>query len=65
MPSAPQAYVLNCRPVERIASGATALFAMEVRVPAAARLGIGSLTWELAPKTYAAPFAPVALWVVP
>ena len=30
-----------------------------------ARLGDNSLTWELAPRTYAAPFAPAAVWVVP
>lgn len=60
-----QVYVLNCRPVRAIASGRAVLFAMRLRVPVDARLGINSLTWELAPKTYDAPFAPAALWVVP
>lgn len=60
-----QTYVLNCRPAGTIAPRATVLFAMEIQVPATARLGIASLTWELAPKTYEAPFAPAALWVVP
>jgi hypothetical protein len=64
-PSAPQVYVLNCRPAGLFAPRATVLFAMEIRVPATAPLGIGSLTWELAPRTYEAPFAPAALWVVP
>jgi hypothetical protein len=56
--------VLNCRPVGTIAPRATVLFAMQISVPAAGRLGIGTLTWQLAPKTYQAPFAPAALWVV-
>ena len=60
-----QVYVLNCRPVHTIAAGQTVLFAMQLRLPADARLGNNSLTWELAPKTYDAPFAPAALWVVP
>jgi hypothetical protein len=64
-PSSPQAYVLNCRPIGEIAARETVRFAMRIRVPATARLGIGSLTWELAPKTYEAPFAPAALWVLP
>jgi len=62
--SSPQVYVLNCRRVRTIAQRATVLFAMQIRVPATARLGVGSLTWQLAPKTYEAPFAPAALWVV-
>jgi hypothetical protein len=60
-----QTYVLNCRAAWTIAPRATMLFAMEIEVPATARLGIASLTWELAPKTYEAPFASAALWVVP
>jgi hypothetical protein len=60
-----QVYVLNCRAVRTIAAGQTVLFAMQLRVPADARLGNNSLTWELAPKTYDAPFASAALWVVP
>jgi hypothetical protein len=62
--SSPQVYVLNCRRVGTIAPRATVLFAMQIRVPATVRFGIGSLTWQLAPKTYQAPFAPAALWVV-
>jgi hypothetical protein len=64
-PGLPEAYVLNCRPVSAIAAHATALFAMRIRIPARARIGNNSLTWELAPKTYLAPFAPAAVWVVP
>ncbi len=60
-----QAYVLNCGPVARIAPHATVLFAMRLNVPATARHGINSLTWQLAPKTYEAPFTAAALWVVP
>jgi hypothetical protein len=64
-PAAPQAYVLNCRPVATIAAGATVLFAMQIRVPASVRLGVTGLNWELAPKTYEAPFATAALAVAP
>lgn len=64
-PSSPQAYVLNCRPVSAIAPHGRVLFEMRITVPAAARLGNTSLTWELAPKTYEAPFAPAAVWVRP
>lgn len=64
-PSTPLGYVLNCRPAGRITPKATVLFAMQIRIPKSARLGIGSLTWQLAPKTYQAPFAPAALWVMP
>jgi hypothetical protein len=64
-PAAPQVYVLNCRLAATIAPRTTVLFAMQIRIPAATRLGVTSLTWELAPRTYQAPFAPAALWVVP
>jgi len=60
-----QVYVLNCRPVHAIAPGQTVLFEMQLRIPHGARLGNNSLTWQLAPKTYDAPFAPAALWIVP
>ena len=59
----PQVYVLNCRPVGTIAPHATVVFAMEISIPATARAGNNSLTWELAPRTYDPPFTPVALWV--
>src|SRR5439155_17509854 len=64
LPAAPQPYVLNCRPVGPIAPRETVLFEMRIPIPADARLGNNSLTWELAPKTYEAPFAPAAVWVV-
>lgn len=60
-----QVYVLNCRPAGTIACGATVVFAMQLRVPSSAPLRNTSLTWELAPKTYMAPFAPATLWVEP
>jgi hypothetical protein len=60
-----RAYILNCRRVVSIAPRQTVLFEMQLTIPAAARLGNTSLTWELAPKTYEAPFTPAALWVVP
>lgn len=63
IPAAPLAYVLNCRPVTEIAPHGSVLFAMQIPIPADSRLGNNSLTWELAPKTYEAPFAPAALWV--
>lgn len=65
LPAAPHLYVLNCRPVVGpIAPHETVLFEMRIPIPAGARLGNTSLTWELAPKTYEAPFAPAAVWVV-
>jgi hypothetical protein len=64
LPAAGQAYVLNCRPVTEIAPHRSALFQMQISITANTRLGNNSLTWELAPKTYEAPFAPAALWVV-
>ena len=64
-PSSPHAFVLNCRPVGAIASHATVLFAMLIPIPRDVRLGNTSLTWQLAPRTYLAPFAPAAVWVAP
>jgi hypothetical protein len=64
LPAPTQPYVLNCRPVTEIAPGRRVLFQMQIPIPASTRLGNNSLTWELAPKTYEAPFAPAALWVV-
>ncbi len=63
-PAAPHAYVLNCRPVGSISPHETVLFEMRTEIPAGARLGNNSLTWELAPKTDEAPFASAAVWVV-
>jgi hypothetical protein len=63
IPAVPQPYVLNCRPVTDIPPHRTVLFAMQVPIPADTRLGNNSLTWELAPRTYQAPFASAALWV--
>ena len=63
-PTAPQPYVLNCRPVPPIAPHGTVLFEMRIPVPAGARVGNTLLTWELAPKTYEAPSASAAVWVV-
>lgn len=62
-PASPEAYVLNCRPVGAIAPGARVLFEMRIAVPANARHGNTGLTWQLAPKTYNAPFASAAVWV--
>ena len=58
-------YLLNCRSVGVIAARGAVVFAMRIRVPPTARLGVGSLTWQLAPRTYIAPFATAAVWVVP
>lgn len=63
-PRAPQPYVLNCRPVGSIAPHETVMFAMRIAIPAGARLGNTLLTWELGPKTYEAPSASAAVWVV-
>jgi hypothetical protein len=60
-----QAYVLNCRPVGAVAPHATVRLEMQLTIPVSARLGINSLTWQLAPKTYESPFAPAVLSVVP
>jgi uncharacterized protein DUF4232 len=59
-----RAYVLNCGPAGIVAPGATVRFAMELRVPRSAPLGASGLGWELAPKTYLAPFAGASVWVV-
>lgn len=58
-----EAYVLNCRPVAAISAHGTVRFAMQIAIPERARLGNTSLTWELAPRTYEAPFTPAALWI--
>lgn len=60
-----QAYVLNCRPAGAIAAHGAVLFAMQIDIPAKARAGNNSLTWELAPRTYEPPFSSAALWVAP
>ena len=65
VPGAAQVYVLNCRPVGSIAPHARVLFAMEYVIPTRLHLGYSSLTWELAPKTFNAPFAPAGVWVSP
>ena len=61
---AARTYVLNCRPAGPIEPRQTVLFEMLLPIPTGARLGTNSLTWELAPKTYQAPFAPAAVWVL-
>jgi hypothetical protein len=58
-----QVYVLNCRPVDTIAPRQTVLFRMQLTVPVGAQAGNTSLTWQLAPKTYEAPFTAAAAWV--
>lgn len=58
-------YVLNCRSAGRIAPRRTVLFDMQFPIPARTRLGLNDVTWELAPKTFDAPFVPVDVWVVP
>jgi hypothetical protein len=50
-------YVLNCRPLEALASGGRALFEMELTLPAKTRPGRYSLLWLLGPTTYAPPKA--------
>jgi hypothetical protein len=57
-------YVLNCRPAGVIAPHQSVLFEMLIPIPATTRLGLNNVTWELAPKTFDAPFAPVDVWVV-
>jgi hypothetical protein len=64
LPERPFAYLLNCRPVGSIEPHQTVLFEMQLPIAAGARLGNTGLTWELAPKTYAAPFASAAVRVV-
>lgn len=63
-PAGPQPYVLNCRRVAAIAPRETVLFEMQTPIPRGARLGNTLLTWQLAPKTYDAPSASAAVWVV-
>ncbi len=58
-----QVYVLNCRPADTIAAGATVVFAMQLRILATAPTE-NSLTWELAPKTYQPPFTGAAVSIV-
>lgn len=60
-----QVYVLNCRPAGELPTQGAVQFAMQVAIPPGARLGLHDLTWQLAPRTYDAPFAPAAIWVVP
>jgi hypothetical protein len=60
-----QVYVLNCRTTGAISPHTTVVFAMQIDVPAKARGGNTSLTWELAPRTYEPPFTSAALWIVP
>jgi hypothetical protein len=62
--SSGQPYVLNCRPAGLIDSRQTVFFEMRIPIPSTTRLGLNNVTWELAPKTYDAPFAPVDVWVV-
>ena len=57
-------YVLNCRPASLIAPHQTVLFEMQIPIPSTTRLGLNNVTWELAPKTFDAPFAPADVWVV-
>jgi hypothetical protein len=64
VPGRPRAYVLNCIAVRSIGPHGTVLFAMQLPIAADARLGNAGLTWELAPKTYAAPVASAAVQVV-
>ena len=61
--AAARPYVLNCRPAGTIAPHATVRFEMQIPIPADARLGAGIVTWELAPRTYDAPFATADVWV--
>jgi len=64
LPDPAQPYLLNCQPVGAIAPHRSVLFAMQIRIPNHIHLGNNSLTWQLAPKTYDAPFTPAALWVI-
>ena len=64
VPGPQQLYVLNCRPAGTLAPGASVLFAMQLRIPASARLANTGLSWELAPRTYLAPFASATVWVM-
>jgi hypothetical protein len=53
---ATEVYVLNCRPMGVLQPRGHAVFAMMIRVPQNARLGVTGLSWELAPTTYLPPF---------
>jgi hypothetical protein len=64
LPSRAEPFVLNCHALGAIPPRQTAQFEMQIRIPASLRLGNNSLTWELAPRTFEAPFAPAAVWVV-
>jgi hypothetical protein len=64
LPGRAEAYVLNCHAAGAIAPRQSVQFEMRIRIPPSLRLGNSSLTWELAPRTYEAPFAPAAVWVV-
>ena len=50
--SAHEIHVLNCGPVRTLARGASATFAMELRVPRRLRRGRAALFWELGLGTY-------------
>jgi hypothetical protein len=65
IPGPEEVYLLNCRPVDAIAPGATVSFAMQLRVSTDAHLRNTGLTFELAPKTFSAPFASAAVWIEP
>lgn len=56
-----QAYILNCRPVRSIASGQSVRFAMRVHIPQHAGESLPALGWTLAPHTFDAPQAPLAI----
>jgi hypothetical protein len=58
-------YVLNCQPVPEIAPHATVRFEMRLPVPPGQTLGRATLSWELAPQTYLAPYADASVAVVP
>ena len=56
------AYVLNCHAVPTIAPHASARFAIRLRVPQHLKVGDSySVTWNLAPHSWNAPFAQISL----
>jgi hypothetical protein len=63
-PAAPEPYMLDCRAAGTIAAHETVLFAMQIPIPARARLGTHGLTWELAPETYLPPSAAATVRIV-
>jgi hypothetical protein len=65
IPGTEEVYLLNCRPVEAIAAGQTVFFAMQLRVSATAPLRDTGLSFELAPRTFSAPFASAAVLIEP